>query len=145
MHFNKTQLDPIKEQLQQYWANIHNGSMYSLWKHEWTKHGTCATALPALDSEDKYFGQGLKWIKQYNMKNILSQSGIEPDVQGYFPLDVWNGVQKSLGKNPIVRCHVDPVSVIIILIYNFTQVHQINVSAHFPVIPHASSLRLLGK
>ena len=54
------------------------------------------------------------------MKNILSQSGIEPNVEGYFPQDVWNAVQKGLGKNPTVQCHVDPVSVIIILIYKFT-------------------------
>ena len=74
-----------------------------------------------LDREDKYFGQGLKWIQQYDMKNILSQSAILPNVQGYFPQDVWNAVQKSLGKNPTVQCHTDPVSVIIILIYNFAQ------------------------
>lgn len=74
-----------------------------------------------LDREDKYFGQGLKWIKQYDMKNILSQSGIEPNVQGYFPKDVWNAVQKSLGKNPAVHCYVDPVSLIITLIYKFKQ------------------------
>ena len=61
-------------------------------------HGKCATALPTLDTEDKYFGQGLKWIKQYDIKNILSQSGIEPNVQGYFPQDVWNAVQKAVGK-----------------------------------------------
>jgi len=108
LHFNKTQLDPIKEQLQQYWIDIHNGSTYSLWLHEWEKHGTCATALPTLDTEDKYFGQGLKWIKQYEMKDILSQSGIEPNVPGYFPQDIWNAVQKSLGKNPTVQCHIDP-------------------------------------
>ena len=121
LHFNRTELDPIKDQLQQYWIDIHNGSTYSLWNHEWKKHGTCATALPALDREDKYFRQGLNWIKQYDMKNILSQSGIEPNDQGYFPQDVWNAVQKSLGKNPTVQCHNDPVSVIIILIYKFTQ------------------------
>jgi ribonuclease T2 len=121
LHFNRTQLDPIKDQLQQYWTDIHSGNTYSLWQHEWDKHGTCATALPMLDREDKYFGQGLKWIKQYDMKNILSQSGIEPNVQGYFPKDVWNAVQKSLGKNPAVHCYVDPVSLIITLIYKFKQ------------------------
>lgn len=124
LHFNKTQLEPIKEQLQEYWTDIHNGSVYALWKHEWSKHGTCATALPTLDREDKYFSQGLKWIKQYGMNNILSQSGIEPNVQGYFPQDVWNAVHKSLGKDPAVRCHVDPVSIIISLIYNFAQSAQ---------------------
>lgn len=111
MHFNQTQLEPIEKQLEQYWTNIHNGSIYTLWKHEWKKHGTCAATLPALDTENKYFGQGLKWIKQYDMSNILGKSGIEPSNQGHTPQDVWNAVQKSVGKNPTVQCFVDPVSI----------------------------------
>jgi ribonuclease T2 len=111
LHFNQTQLEPIKEQLEQYWTNIYNGSIYSLWKHEWKKHGTCAAALPALDNEDKYFGQGLKWINEYGMSNILGKSGIEPKSQGYTSQDIWNTVQKSLGKNPTVQCIFDPVSI----------------------------------
>jgi ribonuclease T2 len=111
LHFNSTQLEPIEEQLEQYWTNIHNGSIYTLWKHEWRKHGTCAAALPALDTENKYFGQGLKWINQYDMSNILGKSGIQPNNQGYTLQDVWNVVQKSVGKNPAIQCLVDPVSI----------------------------------
>lgn len=110
LHFNKTQLEPIEQELKQYWTNIHNGSLYTLWKHEWTKHGTCAAALLVLDTERKYFGQGLKWINQYEMSNILGTSGIQPNNR-YTIEDVWNAVQKRLGKNPAVECTVDPVSI----------------------------------
>jgi ribonuclease T2 len=111
LHFNDTQLEPIKEQLEQYWTNIHNGSLYTLWKHEWKKHGTCAAALPALDTENKYFSQGLQWVKQYEMTDILGKSGVQPNSQGYTVQDVWNAVQKSTGKNPAVQCLVDLVSI----------------------------------
>ncbi|PNF19797.1 Ribonuclease Oy [Cryptotermes secundus] len=107
LHFNKTQLEPIEQELEQYWTDIHNGSTYKLWKHEWTKHGTCAAALHDLDMESKYFGQGLKWINQYQMANILGMSGIQPNNR-YTAETVWNAVQKWLGKNPAVQCTVDP-------------------------------------
>jgi ribonuclease T2 len=112
LHFNKTELEPIEHELAQYWTDIHNGSLYALWKHEWRRHGTCAVALPALDTESKYFGQGLKWIDQYDMSNILSKSAIEPNNR-YTAEEVWNAVQKTLGKNPTVHCTVDPVSITI--------------------------------
>ncbi|XP_069689442.1 ribonuclease Oy isoform X2 [Periplaneta americana] len=108
MHFNKTELEPIEKQLELYWTNIHNGSIYSLWKHEWKKHGTCAAVLPALGTERKYFGQGLEWINQYDMSNILSKSGIEPKNQSYTPQNIWDAVYKTLGKIPAVQCIVDP-------------------------------------
>jgi ribonuclease T2 len=110
LHFNKTELEPIEQELKQYWTNIHNGNLYTLWKHEWRRHGTCAAALPAFDKESKYFGQGLKWIKQYDMANILGMSGIQPNNR-YTAEDVWNAVKGSLGKNPAVQCTVDPVSI----------------------------------
>ncbi|PSN51011.1 hypothetical protein C0J52_07447 [Blattella germanica] len=109
LHFNETQLVPIEVELEQYWADVHNssGTIYQLWKHEWKKHGTCAVSLPALDSESKYFGQGLKWIKDYDMDGILSKSGIQPNAN-YTPQEVWSAVQKTLGKDPAVQCIVDP-------------------------------------
>jgi ribonuclease T2 len=112
LHFNRTQLDPIVQKLEQYWTDIHNGSMYGLWKHEWKRHGTCAATLPTLDTESKYFDQGLKWINQYDMSNILSKSAIQPNNR-FTAEQVWNAVQKSLGKNPAVQCIVDPVSITI--------------------------------
>jgi ribonuclease T2 len=111
LHFNHTLLEPIQDDLEQYWTNIHNGSLYTLWKHEWKKHGTCAASLPSLDTEIKYFSQGLNWISQYGMSNILGKSGIQPKSQAYTPQDIWNAVQKSLGKSPAVQCLVDPVSI----------------------------------
>lgn len=36
-------------------------------EHEWSKHGTCATSLPATSNELKYFGMGLKLHAKYNI------------------------------------------------------------------------------
>lgn len=64
--FDPTLLAPIESELENYWVNIEgNTKKYSLWEHEWKKHGTCAVQLPQLDSLLNYFQQGLTWIKEY--------------------------------------------------------------------------------
>lgn len=50
--FDPSQLTEIRDKLLELWPNIQGGNTEdSLWEHEWTKHGTCAVALPSLDSE----------------------------------------------------------------------------------------------
>lgn len=74
-----------------------------LWKHEWLKHGTCASVLPELKDENKYFGQGLSWSQQYSMSSILQKNGILPD-QGHNVLSIYQAVFKQLKKNPSIHC-----------------------------------------
>lgn len=71
IHFNASLLAPIKPELEKLWSDIYRGrNHYDLWKHEWTKHGSCAVVLPGLNSELKYFSQGLIWQHQYNMEKV---------------------------------------------------------------------------
>lgn len=83
-----------------------NTKLDSLWKHEW-KHGTCAAVLPQLNNELKYFNQGLEWIKEYNMKNVLLQKGIIPNKEGYQIQQISDAIKAVLNKNPIIQCVVD--------------------------------------
>ncbi|GIY50592.1 ribonuclease Oy [Caerostris extrusa] len=56
--------------LEEYWPNIYaDSSEITFWKHEWTKHGTCATGLKNFNSERKYFWQSL----------FLGRAGIFPN------------------------------------------------------------------
>ncbi|KAJ9578759.1 hypothetical protein L9F63_005017 [Diploptera punctata] len=108
LHFNASALSVIEPELRQYWGDVHNESAQGtqLWKHEWKKHGTCAATLPALDTELKYFKQGLTWIKEYTMDNVLSKAGIQPN-NNYTPEAVSQAVHKILGKNPAIQCIED--------------------------------------
>jgi ribonuclease T2 len=108
--FDKKQIEPIEKQLEVYWLNIEKGtSLESLWKHEWQKHGTCAAQLPLLDNENKYFGQGLKWLQQFSMSSFLSQANILPGAS--YSLEQIHKVLKSmLNANPVIECIHDKSS-----------------------------------
>lgn len=75
----------------------------SLWKHEWLKHGTCAAMLQALDTENKYFGQGLAWLQQYTMNGLLAKSNILPGSM-YNVTDFYNAIKQTLNINPSIHC-----------------------------------------
>lgn len=71
IQFNASVLAPIQPELEKMWTDIHKGrNHFDLWKHEWTKHGSCARVLPGLGDELKYFGQGLIWQHRYNMEKV---------------------------------------------------------------------------
>lgn len=78
----------------------------SLWEHEWLKHGTCASVLPELSNENKYFGQGLAWFQQYTMTSLLSKAGYTPDMNT--TVEQLNDIiTSSLTRNPSIHCIVD--------------------------------------
>lgn len=104
-HFDPALINPLEQQLNIYWLNIEkNTPLLSFWKHEWTKHGTCAASLPDLNNEAKYFKQGLDWVGKYDMQTVLAKAGISPNQKGYSAEDLYNGVKSVLNKNPAVEC-----------------------------------------
>lgn len=81
----------------------------SIWCHEWEKHGSCAMSLPALNSEFKYFFQGIEWSEKYNMKNILEKSGINLN-STLVVADYWRAVKSVLKTNAWIECEFKTVS-----------------------------------
>lgn len=75
----------------------------SLWQHEWLKHGTCASVIEDLRTENKYFGQGLTWLQQFTMNNILSKANIEPGSQ-FNVHDYYNAIKDALKVKPVLHC-----------------------------------------
>ncbi|XP_045768089.1 ribonuclease Oy [Maniola jurtina] len=104
--FDPEQVRPIEDQLEKVWVNIFAGtSLYSLWAHEWTKHGTCAAVLDAFNSELKYFSKGLDWLGQYSMSEILQSKNIVPsNTQQYSVVDINNAIKEKLGVDPVIEC-----------------------------------------
>lgn len=79
--------------------------MYDLWAHEWNKHGTCAAQIEPLNSQIKYFSQGLKWLQQLSMSKILAESNIVPsDDKVYTLSDFYNAVKAQLNAEPQIEC-----------------------------------------
>ncbi|KAJ8932775.1 hypothetical protein NQ314_014479 [Rhamnusium bicolor] len=94
--------------LNSHWTNIEaNTKPNSFWKHEWDKHGTCASTLPQLDSIVNYFQQGLDWNEQYKLSNILEKGKIIPNSEGYTIEQIYNAVKTFTNKEPMIQCTVD--------------------------------------
>lgn len=126
--FNSQSIFGIQDKLNEYWNDLElqdinfadNSSTNasntttlenkkSIWFHEWEKHGTCAISLPALDSEFKYFFQGLEWSEKYNMKDVLEKGGIKLNSTLYVA-DYWKAVKSVLNKNAWIECNFKHVS-----------------------------------
>ncbi|XP_075224005.1 ribonuclease X25 isoform X2 [Lycorma delicatula] len=107
--FNDTALDDIKDDLNEYWTDVELGGKHKkdgFWRHEWVKHGTCASALETLNSEEKYFKQALAWLNDYNMMQVLMFEQIHPTktAVGYDAVSIAKAVNDAVGKNPFIHC-----------------------------------------
>uniref|UniRef100_A0A8D8V0K4 Ribonuclease Oy n=1 Tax=Cacopsylla melanoneura TaxID=428564 RepID=A0A8D8V0K4_9HEMI len=113
MQFNASQLAPIQTELEKLWTDIYRGrNHFDLWKHEYIKHGSCARVLPPLNSELKYFSQGITWQHKYNMETVLATGNIFPSTdENLFDVQtMWLSIKTVLGKNPAIECIHDPKS-----------------------------------
>lgn len=108
--FDKKALAPIENKLKENWIDIYNGTdHYSLWRHEWTKHGTCAVTVKALNNEFNYFRAGLELLDKYNMIDVLAKANILPGNK-YMVQDMLKGSQQILGKRVQITCTLNEVS-----------------------------------
>lgn len=106
--FNVTELSSIELQLEQFWINVEKNKPYdSLWQHEWLKHGTCAAAVMVqLNTENKYFSQGLTWLQEHSMNDVLGQGGITPG-GNYTVTEIHQVLMDRLQKNAAIECYHD--------------------------------------
>lgn len=105
--FNASDIAPIENQLQIFWTNVElRTDHYDLWRHEWEKHGTCASILPELSTEIRYFTQGLNWLHHYSMSSILAEGKILPDSTPTVE-ELHTVILAQLNKNPVIHCNYD--------------------------------------
>ncbi|CAK9821107.1 Ribonuclease Oy [Anthophora plagiata] len=102
--FDAKALKDLQSELQEKWIDVEYGKeSYSFWEHEWNKHGTCAAQLRQLDTEVKYFGEGLHLLGIYDMKNVLAKASILPG-QIHNATTILNAVERVLGKRSVLIC-----------------------------------------
>lgn len=87
LRYNATVLQPIVEQLELYWPSVTVKNFNIFWKHEWQKHGTCATMVPELDGLFNFFNSTLNLFYKYNLTEYLYNSGVTPSSQKAYTLE----------------------------------------------------------
>ncbi|XP_071484871.1 ribonuclease Oy-like [Diadema antillarum] len=108
--FDVKKVSDLVPQLEKDWPDfLILDQYYSLWAHEWDKHGTCASDLPALYGEHKYFKATLKLKQQYDILSILKSHEITPDEEKVYKFqDIFDAVRYTVGTDPIINCLYDP-------------------------------------
>lgn len=124
--FNPDAIYGIKDKLNHYWpdilippSNVTEGNSSSIplshkkesiYFHEYEKHGTCAATLPALNTEFKYFYQGIEWCEKYDMREVLNKSNIKLNNTALHVADYWKAVKSVLKTNVWIQCAFKHVS-----------------------------------
>lgn len=104
INFDLDVLQSIKTDLNERWYSIF-GDNVEFWKHEWSKHGTCATDETPLKNELNYFKQGLEWNREYPIKDILARQNIKPrDDSTYSVYDIHQAFKSELGVRVGLSC-----------------------------------------
>lgn len=102
--FDENEIKNILEPLNKYWPNqFPESQKYSFWKHEWEKHGRCATEVRETGNELLYFNKTLSLRMKYDIDEILSAGGIMPGKK-YKLRDLKKSLKQKLGSSPIITC-----------------------------------------
>jgi len=106
--FDPKVLEPIMEEMMEFWPDVEmRGHPDSLWDHEWSKHGTCATQLKETKDELSYFSKGCELAKENPITEWLEKAGVVPtDAQPYSLDQVWGPlIEGTGGARPHIDCH----------------------------------------
>lgn len=85
------------------------GTDESFWRHEWNKHGTCASASsPGLRGASNYFNITLQIYDKTNINEWLREAGIIPlpasDKRSYAITDLHEAIESHTGKRVYLDC-----------------------------------------
>ncbi|XP_061185510.1 ribonuclease Oy-like [Saccostrea echinata] len=104
--FSPDEIRDILSKLEKYWADELPGkNKYQFWKHEWEKHGRCATVVKATGTELKYFNTTIALRLKYDVDRMLSSADIKPG-RSYKLLDIKKAVSRKTGAMPRVLCGI---------------------------------------
>ncbi|XP_076441681.1 ribonuclease Oy-like [Babylonia areolata] len=104
--FDINKVESLLPRMKQTWPSIaEDEKPEDTWKHEWEKHGTCGTSLPALKDEVHYFNVTMNLHAHYNLSLTLKNGNIVPaDDRTYKATDVLEALHQELGVYPNIAC-----------------------------------------
>lgn len=108
--FDMKEISDIEDEMKEKWINIEKGTpLDGLWKHEWEKHGTCAAQkIEKMNTEKKYFSEGLEMFDNYSITKLLQETYIKPSIDETYKLDeIHTAINRSLGNNFAIICEKD--------------------------------------
>lgn len=102
--FVNESVSEIRSHLLKVWPNLLKGqSEESLWKHEWDKHGTCATKNALIRGELNYFNYTLSLFDEISMKRWLTSGEIKVGSK-VKKSHLKSVISKAFGKQVTVHC-----------------------------------------
>eukprot|EP00128_Syssomonas_multiformis_P003129 Colp12_sorted_trinity150504_noHs@25457 len=105
LEFNAKKIVDLVPRLDVQWPNLFNDTdKTNFWKHEYERHGSCASVIPDLADEFKFFSKVLDLHLQVNIRKVLRAAGIESGKDGYYPKDFINPLKEAFGAEPILYC-----------------------------------------
>ncbi|KAG0168660.1 ribonuclease T2-like [Apophysomyces sp. BC1034] len=127
----------LLDEMNHVWPNS-QGSVDTLWSHEWDKHGTCmSTFEPDCYGGDSYqgmiafFKSAVALYKRYDIYNALQNRGIVPGAS-YSADQFTTAIKTQLGFTPNLRCKGSGIHEMWIYFYVKGPVEALDVTAAEP-------------
>eukprot|EP01135_Chromosphaera_perkinsii_P005434 Nk52_evm9s349 gene=Nk52_evmTU9s349 len=106
LKYDHDKIAPFLGQMEKYYPNLlTRTSSDSFWKHEYEKHGTCATGFPGLETEENFFKTALKLREKYDMGLLLKSINIIPQKKVKIGVkSLFESLSRKLGVKPTIWC-----------------------------------------
>ena len=103
--FNIKDIESLEGEMKKYWPKLlDGGAIYSFWKHEYTKHGTCAASLDGFRTVEEYFRKALDLLHLSEPLDKLNSEGISPREEAYAAHEVKGALHRAYGAEVCVQC-----------------------------------------
>jgi len=103
--FDESKIEDLLTDLERFWPNLFaDTTLTSFWKHEYEKHGTCASSVAGFESEHEFFQQAMQLRNKYDMMAVLTNSNIVPSVDPYQFSDISDAVDNEFKAKVCLEC-----------------------------------------
>jgi hypothetical protein len=100
--FSMEPIRPLLDRLNYYWPSLYNDPEF-LWKHEYTKHGSCMTKW--FPNQYDYFSKTLELRMRTDVYGSFLKYGLVPG-QSYEIDEYQKAVQRDYGTRPLIQCYL---------------------------------------